>query len=110
MPYHYHSYIGRDCPRQQRPCPDLELGQRAVEVEDGVALLELLALLLGGREDHGQVGPVHLKEDGVLATHRVGQRRPAHQLLVLLVGELVLGTGRYRQGGTDREVWSLRTT
>ena len=31
----------------------LQLGQRPVKIEDGVALLELLALLLGGRQDHG---------------------------------------------------------
>lgn len=37
----------------QAPQPHLELRQAAVEVEDGVPLLDQLPLLFGSRQDHG---------------------------------------------------------
>jgi hypothetical protein len=45
---------------------------------------------LGGGQDHGEVGPVHLEEDGVLLLDGVGQRLRVHQVVVLVVRELVL--------------------
>ncbi len=41
----------------------LELGETFVKVKDGVALLQFLALLLGGGQYHGEVGSVYLEED-----------------------------------------------
>ena len=79
----------------------LQLREAAVEVEDGVALLEPLALLLGGWQDHELVGTVHLEEYGdddddddddndvqleevrVLLAHLVVQAGSVLQLVVL---------------------------
>ena len=68
----------------------LQLSERPVEIEDGVALLQLFALLLRSRQDHGEVGSVDLEEDGVLLPHLVGQVLGVDELVVLVVGVLVL--------------------
>ena len=69
---------------------NLELGQRTVKVEDSVALLQLLALLLRGRQDHREVRTVDLEEDRVLAANLVLESCAVHQLVVLVVGVVVL--------------------
>mmetsp|Transcript_45059 Transcript_45059/g.73440 ORF Transcript_45059/g.73440 Transcript_45059/m.73440 type:complete len:1173 (-) Transcript_45059:33-3551(-) len=63
----------------------LELRQGLVVIEDGVPLLDGLALLPRRRQDHGQVRPVHLEEDAALG--------PLHPLLLLGVPVLILGVG-----------------
>ena len=60
-----------------------QLSQGPVEVEDGVALLQLLALLLRSRKNHGLVGTVHFEEDGVLLPDLVQQPLGIDQLMVL---------------------------
>ena len=67
-----------------------ELCQRAVEVEDGVAFLQLLSLLLGSRQDHSQVGAVHFEENRVLFALLIDQTLFVHKLVVLVVGVVVL--------------------
>lgn len=99
IPFLSRKHSNNDCLTTAGASSDLKLCQGAIKVEDGVALLQFLSLLLGCGQDHGQVGAVHLKEDGVLAAHRVRQGFPAHQLLVLVIGEVVLWTS-HRYVGT----------
>lgn len=53
-------------------------------------LLQLLAFFFGCWEDHGEVGTVHLKEDGIFFPDLVGQIAGVNQLLVLVIGVVVL--------------------
>jgi hypothetical protein len=85
----------------------LELGQGAVKVEHGVAFLELLALLLGRREDHREVRAVHLEKDGVLAADFVAVSRRLDELVVLRVRVVLLEskeTSTFILRGTSAEL------
>ena len=66
---HTHKHPSKDCLSKLQTSSDLQLSQRAIKVEDSIAFLQLLSLLLGRRQDHGQVGSVHLKEDGVFTAY-----------------------------------------
>lgn len=52
--------------------------------------LQLLALLLGSWEDHGQVRSIHFKKDAVLRARDVGERGWILQFLVLIIRETFL--------------------
>ena len=53
-------------------------------------LLQFLPLLLGGRQYHGTIWTVHLKEDGILPPLLINQIFWIDQFLVLLIREVIL--------------------
>lgn len=67
--------------------------------------LQLLALLLGRREDHGQVWPIHFKKDAVLRARDVGEGGRVLKLLVLIICEAFLWAQPQENSFTQQPGW-----
>ena len=83
----------------------LQLLERAVEVEDGVAFLDELPFLFRRGQDHRLVRSVHLELDGHLRRLLVRSLLRVHERLVLVVRALQRGEAvQHRARVRDREL------
>ena len=62
-----------------------ELGERPVKVEDCVAFLQLLALLLRRGQDHRLVRSVHFEKDGILLSRFIKKPIAINQFVILKI-------------------------